>query len=184
MPTVWIDRDEAVYGDLPPLCMRCGADATVTKSRVFSWHPGWVNLLILVNLLVWAVVAMVMTKKMKLKAPMCDRHAGHWFRFNLFLYGGLVGMLAVLCSAIPLFASNDPNLKDLGPVPLVVGGVGFLVVLIIAAVWQLNTIRAVEITEDDMKLKGVCEEFRQALREQRRAERDAEDDPRPRRREG
>jgi len=181
MATVWLDRDESEYGDLPPVCMRCGEESTATKSRTFSWYPGWVNVLILVNLLVWAVVAMVMTKKMKVQAPMCDRHAGHWFRFNLFLYGGLIGMLAVIVAGVALMASDDPTLKDVAAAVLIAGGIGFLVVLIAGAIWQLTLIRALVITDDDMQLRGVSEEFKLALREQRRAERDAEEDERPRR---
>jgi hypothetical protein len=64
---------------------------------------------------------------------------------------------------------------------MIVSGVGFLICLFVAAFWQISLIRAIEITDDDMRLAGVSEEFKLALREQRRELRDAEADDRPRR---
>ena len=180
MAVVWIDREEAEHGDLPPLCLRCGNDATTFRRRQFSWYPGWVNIFIIVALLVWLILALILTKKMRVTVPMCDRHVGHWFRFNLFLYGGLIGMLALLIAGAALSASQDPNFKEIAPAVMIAAGVGFLVVIIAGAIWQLNTIRPVEITDDDIKLTGVSEEFRSALREQRRTERNDRDRDRDR----
>src|SRR5579883_2552105 len=107
MPTVWLDRDEAVYGDLPPVCMRCGADATTTRGQTLSWCPSWVIVLIFTGLLPWAVVSMLLTKRMKIKAPMCDRHAGHWFRYKLFLGLGLAGAFLLIVGGFVLLAAGD-----------------------------------------------------------------------------
>jgi hypothetical protein len=111
MPTVWLDRDEAETGDLPSVCIRCGEDATTTSRQHFSWYPGWVNVLILAGLLPWLIVALILTKKMKLNAPVCDRHAGHWFRFRLFAYGSTLGMLCVLIAGAAMLASADRDLR-------------------------------------------------------------------------
>lgn len=181
MPSVWLDRDEAATGDLPNVCMRCGDDATTTRKQTFSWYPPWVNILILAGLLPWALVAMILTKKMRVEAPLCDRHAGHWFRFKLFAWVGLLGMVAVFFAGVVMAANDGPRASDLSAGVMIAGGVGFFVVLIAAAVWQMTLIRAAEVTDDDICLKGVSQEFREALREQRRAERDRDDD-RPRRR--
>jgi hypothetical protein len=181
MPTVWLDRDEAEYGDLPPVCMRCGDEATVTRDRNFSWYPQWVIVLLLAGLLPFLIVALLMTKRMRLKAPMCDRHAGHWFRFRLFAYGGLLGTIGLFFAGLFLLAANDRTLNDVAAGVMIVSGIGFLICLFVAAFWQMSLIRAIEITDDDMRLAGVSEEFKEAVREQRRAERETEEERRPRR---
>jgi hypothetical protein len=181
MPKVWLDRDEAEYGDLPSVCMRCGDEATVTKDRNFSWYPQWVIVLLLAGLLPFLIVALLMTKRMRLMAPMCDRHAGHWLRFRLFAFGGLVGIFGLVITGAFLLAANDRTLNDVGGGVMVFSGLAFLVWLFVAAFWQISLIRAIEITDDDMRLAGVSEEFREALREQRRAEREEEEDRRRRR---
>jgi len=43
--------------EMPDVCMRCGAPAEVRKQKTFSWHPGWLYVLLLVNVLVFAIVA-------------------------------------------------------------------------------------------------------------------------------
>ena len=51
MAKVKLGRREAEDGDLPPVCMRCGAVATEWKTKKFSWYPPWVSLLALLALL-------------------------------------------------------------------------------------------------------------------------------------
>jgi hypothetical protein len=182
MPTVWLDRDEAVNGDLPPVCMRCGAEATTIRKQTLSWCPSWVIVLIFIGVLIWIIVAAILTKRMTLRAPMCERHAGHWSRFKLFVYGGLLGAVAVLIGGIILHGETDQTAKAVAGWVVGAGVVCFLIVLFTGAVWQTTLIRAVEITDRDMKVRGVCEEFKLALREQRRAEREVEADEPPRKR--
>lgn len=181
MGTVWVEYEEAAHGDLPRICMRCGEEATVTRTKTMTWYPGWVNILILFGVLIWLIVAMVMTKKMKLKAPFCDRHKGHWFYFNLFVTLGLLLHFGLLVVGLVLVSNNDPSTNDLGRYLLIGTGILFLLFIIAAAIWQITLIRPLEITADDMKLRGVCEEFRLALREQRREDRE-DDRQRPSRR--
>ena len=75
MATVRLYRDETEDFDLPAVCMKCGAPATTWKSKTFSWHPPWVYVLILIGLLPFAIVAMVLTKRRTILAPLCARTA-------------------------------------------------------------------------------------------------------------
>ena len=61
--------------DLPPVCMACGAPATVRKRKLFSWQPQWVPVLILVGLLPYIIVSLVLTKRQRVETPLCERHA-------------------------------------------------------------------------------------------------------------
>ena len=42
MASIQLTRYEAEEDDLPDMCMRCGAAATVRKRRLFVSHPMWV----------------------------------------------------------------------------------------------------------------------------------------------
>src|SRR5438128_1659851 len=92
-------------GDLPPVCMCCGDAATVTKARKMSWFPSWVYVLVLVNLIICAVVAMILTKRARVQAPLCDKHQGHWFYRSLviwlsFFFFGFVGLAALILPGV------------------------------------------------------------------------------------
>ena len=41
MATITLGRFEAEEGQLPPLCLRCGAPAVRFNPRIFSWQPLW-----------------------------------------------------------------------------------------------------------------------------------------------
>jgi hypothetical protein len=174
MAAVWLDRFECRYEELPPVCIVCGAEATATSRQTFRWHPPWVIVLILVNLLIWAIVALLLTKTMTMDAPVCDEHKGHWFKRKLIGWGAVLLGLAVFAGgvAVSVGLADDPRFRDVAPWGFLVGAVAFLVLLIVAAVVMRSGVRATEITDDDMRLTGVSEGFVEALREQRREERE------------
>jgi len=60
---------------LPPYCVKCGrpADAKPLRRR-FSWHPPWVYIFLLIALLVYAVLAAVLSKRTTLELPLCPAH--------------------------------------------------------------------------------------------------------------
>jgi hypothetical protein len=75
--------------DLPDVCMRCGAPATVRLPTVFAWSPPWTYLLLLLGLLPF-FVALVLARRMTVRAPLCARHKNPWWRRQLV--GGVVGL--------------------------------------------------------------------------------------------
>jgi hypothetical protein len=61
---------------LPPLCIKCGAPADGKPvERTIYWHHPAVYLLILAGLLIYAIVAIVVRKSIKVRMPLCARHA-------------------------------------------------------------------------------------------------------------
>src|SRR5690242_1810179 len=60
---------------LPPYCVKCGrpADASLLRRR-FSWHPSWVYIFVLIALLVYAILATVLSKRTTLQLPLCSTH--------------------------------------------------------------------------------------------------------------
>ena len=69
---------------LPPYCVRCGRPATAPflKKR-FSWHPQWLYVFILFALLLYAILAGIMSKGMVLHLPLCSKHREHYNAIKL-----------------------------------------------------------------------------------------------------
>src|SRR5262245_43504290 len=79
---------------LPPFCVKCGAPATGKPLRkTFRWHESWLYVLILAGLLIYAIVATVVQKKMLLEVPFCDEHRSWRKRMNIIGAVLLIGVL-------------------------------------------------------------------------------------------
>jgi hypothetical protein len=170
--------------DLPAVCIKCGAPATVRKNKTFSWQPQWVPILILVGLLPYVIVSMILTKRKTVETPLCEAHKSYWWMYptlmTLACLGvlgfGLVGMIAVSA------AKNDGLAGGVCGLSLLV----FLGLLVVAAVINTMRIRPAEITDRYIYLTGVSQEFADAAEDEqyrRRSAFDRHDDyePRPRR---
>jgi hypothetical protein len=71
---------------LPDVCVKCGKrGGNSLRYQNFVWTPRWVYLLVFVNLIVVAIVAMVMQKKGRLALPLCPSCKSRWSMANLFL---------------------------------------------------------------------------------------------------
>jgi hypothetical protein len=153
--------------DLPDLCMKCGAPAMVYKAKTFSWHPGWVYILLFFGLLPFIIVAVIMTKRMTVRVPLCEAHKNHWLGRFLILSGSFLTLFA---GGIALFmASLEPNRvgprNDISGLICVGFVLGLVVWLILAAILSATAIRATEITKRSITLAGVSSAFVEAYRE-------------------
>lgn len=75
--TCWRDGDELLVRpntDLPKYCVKCGQSATDYRKRTFHWHPSWMYLLILINVLVYILVARSVHKPVQQKVGLCAEH--------------------------------------------------------------------------------------------------------------
>ena len=69
---------------LPGRCVKCNSDVDVRmKRKTFAWFPQWVYLLILFNLLVCAVVALVLQRKITMTFGVCAAHRNKHLVSNL-----------------------------------------------------------------------------------------------------
>jgi hypothetical protein len=175
--------------DLPPVCMACGAPATVRMSKQFSWQPTWVPVLILAGLLPYLIVSLVLTKRQRVATPFCDRHANYWWLFPtlLALSGfGIFGVGGIIFIAILNLGPNGPRNNDMLPGLVCFGTVGvFFVWLIVVSVINQMRIRPNEITDRHIELAKVSDAFadaveEEAMRERREFGREFDDEPRRR----
>jgi hypothetical protein len=161
MANVILSRYEVENHRLPNACLRCGAPATVTRNKQFSWNPPWVFLLIFAGLLPLLIVALITTKKMRMSAPFCDEHKGHWSKRSAWTFAGfgLLTLMVIGAFAVGFFDSNNPVF---GVACMGVLGAG-VVWLIAAAVMQHTSIRPTKITDREITLTNVSPEFVQVV---------------------
>ena len=161
MATVRLRGHVSEEGDLPDVCMRCGAPAAVYKDKSFSWFPGWIYILILAGLLVFLILAVVLTKYRRVCVPLCERHKNHWLNRQLGLLLSFLGLLALGGLTVFFIADSRPGSdgETIGQVLCVGSLVSLLGWLVLAAVLQTTAIRPVEITERRITLTGVSREF-------------------------
>jgi hypothetical protein len=173
-------RNPNFYDDaLPDVCMKCGAQAVVYKAKTFSWHPGWVYLLVFVGLLPAVIVALILTKRVRLRVPLCERDRNHWLWRTGGLLASFLALVILGCLAATALVEQGPRggrAGDLfGFVCIAVVG-GLVAWVIAAAVVSATTIRATEITDRSITLAGVSRAFADAYYEgdQRSFARDVE----------
>jgi hypothetical protein len=159
MAKIRVSRREADGDYFPRLCMRCGQPADCDVPQKFAWMPSWVMILILVGLAPWLIVALLTRKTMRVVAPMCTRHAGHWRVRKLYVWLGLFFWIAY---GVALVAFSDHIPKD-AMAYFVMGGFGGLLVwLVSAAILSNGAIRPSEIRDRGMDLINVHKDFADA----------------------
>ncbi len=127
---IFRDRKLLVFAKdypLPDRCVLCNAPAEGKRiKKTLMWHnPAW-YLLILFNLILYVLVAMIISKRAKVAAGICPRHRKR--RTRAFLIGWLV--LLVSTVLLPLATTiSDPTLSTVGvgvALVLMIGSVIFL----------------------------------------------------------
>jgi hypothetical protein len=164
MAKVCITDREVSRELLPPVCMQCGARATVWRDRNFSWAPSWVLIFIFCGLLPLLIVWLITTKRMRVTLPFCDEHANHFSWRQRFV---AVALLGVVCLAIGTGVAVTHLEGDLQGAIGLIGAVLAFGLLVAAAIVSQSGIRPSEITADDITLIKVSREFAEALEEDR-----------------
>src|SRR5262249_8266836 len=101
MASVRLGRYELEEYDLPQLCMRCGARATLFKRKKFQWYPPWAFLALGV------IGAAIFTKTAVVSVPLCEKHKWHWGGRLAFFAGGFFVLLALVGIGVPIVAHDD-----------------------------------------------------------------------------
>jgi hypothetical protein len=188
---------EVAAGRLPEVCTRCGEPATTAKWKTMTWYPPWCNVLLIFGVLPAAIVMMILTKRASVKAPFCQRHSWHWLNRNLLMIATFFLFGAVGIAALVVITNLPRDLEQQFMPFVCIGDIALLVAwLVVVVVAQNTAIRTKEITDRDIVIAGLCDEFVHAVdeedREYRRRrtkakrileeeeEADDEEEPRPR----
>jgi hypothetical protein len=171
MASIQLTRREAEEGDLPDVCMRCGAPATVRKRRMFVSHPLWVYVLLPIGYLPYVIVAAIMTQRVRCYTLFCGRHKNHWLYRALFIWGAFVLMIALIVGSFAVVISMETQLKkstDAFVGILCFGSLGLMFCWLISIpIMQLTAIHPGDVTERRLTLKRVSPTFVDAVRDYR-----------------
>lgn len=140
--------------ELPHRCVKCNAPAIMDKPRKFAWHSPWWYLLILINVIVYAVVAALVQKSAKIAIGLCEEHRRRRRNYSIAATSIVVVGFGAVVMAIG--AEEDGALYG------VAGGVALLVGLIVAVIGS-RALTAARVTKEEARLKGCCEAFLASL---------------------
>ena len=139
----------------PDRCVKCNAPANGFRlKRNLSWHPPAYFLLLLCNLLVYAIVAMVVRKKAVLHVGLCEIHRKQRTIANIACAIGVLGGLAMIFGGA--FGSSGW---------LALTGFAFLLVGAIWGAAKGRTVSATKIDKENVWVSGAGKEFLDTLPE-------------------
>jgi hypothetical protein len=169
MPSIQLTRREAEEGDLPDMCMRCGAPATVRKRRMFVSHPLWVYVLLPFGYLPFVIVAAIMTQRARCYTHFCARHKNHWLCRALIIWGAFVAMLVLVVGCLALIMTLYPDkAPDRVIGALCFGSLALIFCWLISIpIVQLTAIHPGDVTDRRLTLKRVSPAFVDAVRDYR-----------------
>lgn len=172
MASIQLSRYEAEEGDLPEVCMRCGAPATERKRRRFVSHPFWIYVLLPFGYIPYVIVAAILTEKVRCYTLFCPRHKNQWRRRTLIIWGAFVALLVLLAGSFALVGSLSGQFSKstqdflLGSL-CIASPVLFLCWLISIPIMQETAIHPADVTERRLTLKHIAPAFAEAVREYR-----------------
>ncbi|MEO8434162.1 MAG: zinc finger Ran-binding domain-containing protein [Pyrinomonadaceae bacterium] len=149
---VWHDRSILVFtrdAMLPDRCVKCNSFVDGSRLRKkLSWHHPAIYLLILAGLLVYAIVAMVLSKRATVELGICEDHRrkrryGMMIGWMLFLGGIMGAILGIAYDYIGIMT------------------IGFLLIPV-GLVWLILAARFVNVKKIDDRfvwLKGINREY-------------------------
>ncbi len=154
--TAWRDKGVMVMipgAEIPQRCVKCNEAADEpTKTRTVYWYSSWLYLLLLLNILIFAIVALIVRKKAVVSAGLCSVHKER--RRNV-ITGAWIGVCAGLL-LIYAGVSTSSGLES---------AIGVLVILssIVVGIAMGRIVYPVRIDDAYVRLKGCGEPFLETL---------------------
>ncbi|MHB8879629.1 MAG: hypothetical protein ACYC8T_38560 [Myxococcaceae bacterium] len=109
MAQIVVPDNELNSFDLPRVCIITGATQNVVFKKVkFSWYPRWVGVTVLINVLVAAVLAAVLTKRVQGELPFLEEAYAAWRKGRILFAFSIVLAVGLLIGGVILLASEQP----------------------------------------------------------------------------
>jgi FtsH-binding integral membrane protein len=140
---------------LPPRCVKCGAAAATPWRKKFYWHNQALFLLVLLNVIIYVIVAMIVRKQMELNVPLCDEHHANRKRYKL-----IATLMLILC--IPVGVVLGMYLSE--AMGWITGSLMFVVSIVFYAMTGLG-FAPKKIDEAGGVFRGACAAFLDQLPE-------------------
>jgi hypothetical protein len=157
--TAWRDQKILVMipnTALPPRCVKCNAPAhEPTKLRKVYWHHPAIYLLILLNIIIYGIVAAIVRKRARVAAGLCAMHKKRRSLVVKLAWSGCFSGIALLMYGFRDTTSNGG----------VFAAAGMIAVLgsILAGIIGTRSVYAQKIEKSLLWLKGCGGEFLDSL---------------------
>jgi hypothetical protein len=177
-------KDGTVIADVPMVCMKCGAPATVRKSKVFIRIPTSKKPVahILAHFLpgVGIILVAFLFKRYYVETPFCDQHESYWWKYPFRMWLLVLGMIWIdvvtVIGVADAFQGANAGAAMARPISGIVCFTLALVELAIILVILMKNrrIRPTQITKRHICLTGVSAEFAEAVEDLQAAQQDME----------
>ncbi|HEV3118677.1 MAG TPA: hypothetical protein VGY58_16630 [Gemmataceae bacterium] len=158
MADIKLGRYEAEEGQLPPLCLCCGAPATHYQAQTLAWQPAWSYFVF--GLTVWPLLflGLLLRKRMRVRLPLCDAHRRSLQVQRRIAQVLMVVLLGVLVGgAVLLNREDEAGNYAVNPLLLLwLDGIPIMMALLLL---RAGAVRPQEITDDSITLGDVAEDF-------------------------
>jgi hypothetical protein len=149
--------------NLPLVCMKCGAAATVIKNHRFLWYPLWIWFFAIFGGWPIPILALILMRWARVEVPFCPRHQHH-FRMRWLAVLGLGAVVGLGGLGVLAAAYGAPNDEPLFTALCVVWFVGSVICgLAAATVAGFTMIVAIRITDCEIQLANVSPRFVRAF---------------------
>jgi len=152
--SAWLEGKDLVIRQsapvLPATCIKCGRPANHRIRSKLYWHSPWLYLTILINILVYLIIAVIVRKTITLEVPICDEDRS---RRRRFLWLG--GASLVVGAVAPIALLN----ADQGAFAVVAILLFVVVAVVFFAKARLLTPRYIDA--EIAKVRGPCDSFLQ-----------------------
>jgi hypothetical protein len=175
MATVRLSRAE--LDALPPVCVCCGAPAAAYQPERFHWLPWW-SVFLLLGATHAAHLIVALHRVADVRLPFCPEHTAYRTErrqqaFRPLLRAVAASGLVLFAGALVLGILQTANV--IGPreaFRMTLGGLAAAAVPVVAAglraLWLAATgVRVTNVSDRALTLRGVAEEFAQAVRSRR-----------------
>jgi hypothetical protein len=167
MVRVYLQSDGGkTIDNLPMVCIKCGAPATVRKSKKFTWTPPEVR-----RALWWTpwifdlILTARRTKRQWVETPLCEAHKGYWWKLATLMNSLIVAVFALGVTAAIVIWVRTRN-SDLTQDVCMGTLTAFVVLAIVATVMGKSRIRVEKITDQYIVLTGVSQKFIDAVEDE------------------
>jgi hypothetical protein len=102
--SMWRDGAQLVLvldSAFPDRCIKCN-DIAAPPARRYKlyWHSAWLYLLVLVNILIYLIVALAIRKRAEVEVGLCERHQRRVLTGRILGWGGFAALLGASGLAI------------------------------------------------------------------------------------
>lgn len=150
----WRQGNKLVTGRdayLPSYCIKCGQPVEgFPIRRKISWHPPLLTLLILINLILYAILALCFTKRMTISFYLCSAHRSRRRKFIAIAWFAALASIGLVI--YDLLTQRSPG------VLVLVGGI-LLLASVLFGFFTTRTLTAVKIDRHLAYLRGACPQF-------------------------